>query len=271
MLEVQHLSIEFHDKSLPETVVHDLSFSIGEGERVGLVGESGSGKTITALAVAGLLARHAVVKEGSIRFGKVDLLSCSRSALRDIQGQEISMVFQEPMTSLNPVMKVGRQVEESLRIHTRLSPQERKERALAAMRDVELLDPQRLYEEYPHQLSGGMRQRVMIAAAIVCRPKLLIADEPTTALDVSIQDQILVLLDKISREYRTAILFISHDLGLVRRLTERVLVMYEGRLVEQGDTEELFAHPREAYTRKLIASIPTMKGSRLRGRYVGEE
>ena len=192
MLDVKDLNIEFHDHLVPETVVHQVSFHMDAGEIVGLVGESGSGKSMTALAIAGLLSRHDMKKTGEILFEGTDLLHCERSFLRGLQGNDISVVFQEPMTSLNPVYRIGWQVEEPLRIHhPELSAQERKQRALTLLKQVELEDPERIYQSYPHQISGGQRQRVMIAAAMICEPKLLIADEPTTALDVTIQRQII--------------------------------------------------------------------------------
>lgn len=259
MLEIKNLNIEFHDHLVPETVVHDLNLSVEQGEIVGLVGESGSGKSMTALAVAGLLRRHDMNKTGQILFEGQNLLECGRSELRKLQGSEISMIFQEPMTSLNPVRRIGWQVEEALKLHTELGKEERRARALEVLSQVELQDPERVYRAYPHELSGGMRQRVMIAAAIVCRPKLLIADEPTTALDVTIQAQIVRLLQKINRESRVAVLFISHDLSLVRQLCSRVAVMQNGYLVEAGNTEDIFRNPGEEYTRQLIAAIPKIE------------
>ena len=257
MLDVIDLNIEFHDHLVPETVVHHFNLYMDEGEIVGLVGESGSGKSMTALAVAGLLSRHDMKKTGKILFEGTDLLHCERSRLRALQGNEIAIDVQEPRTSLNPVYRVGHQVEEALRIHCpQMTRQERKARAIAALADAELPDPEEVYAAYPHQLSGGMRQRVMIAAAMVCEPKLLIADEPTTALDVTIQAQIVKLLKRINREKRTSILFISHDLSLVRRLCGRVVVMHNGYQVESGPMEAVFDHPKEAYTKKLIAAIP---------------
>lgn len=256
MLEIRNLNIEFHDHMIPETVVYDLNLRVDEGEMMGLVGESGSGKTMTALAVAGLLRRHDMKKTGQILFEGKNLLECGRSELRKLQGSEISMIFQEPMTSLNPVRRIGWQVEEALRIHTQLDKKARRERALEALAQVELADPERVYRSYPHELSGGMRQRVMIAAAIICRPKLLIADEPTTALDVTIQAQIVKLLKKINQENKMAVLFISHDLSLVRQLCSRVAVMNNGYLVEEGNTEAIFEQPQEEYTKQLIAAIP---------------
>lgn len=259
LLEVKDLNIEFHDHLIPETVVYDFDLELKAGEIVGLVGESGSGKSMSALAIAGLLSRRDMHKKGQILFDGLDLLTCERSKLRKIQGNEISMIFQEPMTSLNPVKRIGWQIEESLRIHTELNKEERYQKAIEMMKEVELPDPERLYRQYPHELSGGMRQRVMIAAAMICNPRILIADEPTTALDVTIQAQIVELLKRMNREKQTSILFISHDLSLVKQLCERVLVMKGGYIVEIGLTQEVFAHPKEEYTQRLIAAIPKVK------------
>lgn len=259
LLEVKNLNIEFHDHLIPETVVYDFDLELKAGEIVGLVGESGSGKSMSALAIAGLLSRRDMHKRGQILFDGLDLLTCERSKLRKIQGNEISMIFQEPMTSLNPVKRIGWQIEESLRIHTELNKEERYQKAIEMMKEVELPDPERLYRQYPHELSGGMRQRVMIAAAMICNPRILIADEPTTALDVTIQAQIVELLKQMNREKQTSILFISHDLSLVKQLCERVLVMKGGYIVETGPTQEVFAHPKEEYTQRLIAAIPKVE------------
>lgn len=256
ILEVKDLNIEFHDHIIPETVVFDFDLELREGEIVGLVGESGSGKSMSALAIAGLLSRRDMRKKGQILFQGKDLLTCERSALRSIQGNQISMIFQEPMTSLNPVKRIGWQVEESLRLHTNMTGQERYEKVIEVLRKVELEEPEKIYRQYPHELSGGMRQRVMIAAAMICNPQILIADEPTTALDVTIQAQIVQLLKRINQEKKTSILFISHDLSLVKQLCQRVLVMKGGYVVESGEVEEIFHHPKEEYTRKLIEAIP---------------
>lgn len=266
LLEVKDLSIEFHDHGRPERAVCHLNLQMDEGEIVGIVGESGSGKSMTALAIAGLLSRRDITKQGEILFGNTDILNCSRSELRGLQGDDIAMIFQEPMTSLNPLRKIGWQVEGALRLHTDMTREERRERALKAMRDAELPDAEKVYDSYPHHLSGGMRQRVMIAAAMVCHPRLLIADEPTTALDVTIQSQIVKLLRKIRGKYGTAILFISHDLSLVRQLCDRVLVMQGGFLVEEGQVEEIFRAPRQEYTKKLIAAIPKIPARRQGGK-----
>lgn len=256
LLEVIDLNIEFRDHLIPETVVYDFDLSLETGDIVGIVGESGSGKSMSALAIAGLLNRHDMKKQGQIMFEGTNLLTCPRQELRRIQGNDIGIVFQEPMTSLNPVKKIGWQVEESLKIHTEMNKEERRRKAIEALQSVELEDPEGIYDKYPHELSGGMRQRVMIAAAIVCEPKILIADEPTTALDVTIQAQIVKLLKKINREKRTAILFISHDLSLVRQLCERIIVMQGGYIVETGSTGQIFHQPKQEYTKKLIAAIP---------------
>lgn len=256
LLHVEDLNIEFHDHIIPETVVYDFDLDMEEGEIVGLVGESGSGKSMSALAIAGLLSRHDARKRGSIVFEGTDILNCPRETLRGLQGDEISMIFQEPMTSLNPVKKVGWQVEEAMRIHKNATPEERKKRAIEVLTHVDLPDPERVYNSYPHELSGGMRQRVMIAAAMINTPKLLIADEPTTALDVTVQAEIVKLLKRINRQHNTAILFISHDLSLIRQLCERVLVMKGGYVVESGSAEEIFNSPKEEYTKHLIESIP---------------
>ena len=259
MLDVIDLNIEFNDHIIPETVVYDFDLHLEPGEIVGIVGESGSGKTMSALAIAGLLSRKNMNKRGQILFDGVDLLTCPREKLREYQGNDISMVFQEPMTSLNPVKRIGWQVGESLRIHTNLSEEEIKVKVIEMLREVEIDRPEVVYDKYPHELSGGMRQRAMIAAALICDPKILIADEPTTALDVTIQAQIIDLLKKMNRKMGTAILFISHDLSLVRKLCQRVLVMYKGNIVETGNVEEVFNSPREEYTQKLIGAIPKMQ------------
>lgn len=259
LLHVENLNIAFHDHLVPETAVFDFDLDIEQGEIVGLVGESGSGKSMSALAIAGLLTRKDIVKQGSIVFEGKELLGCSSEELRGLQGDEICMIFQEPLTSLNPVKKIGWQVEEALRIHSNLNEEERRKRALEVLADVELEDPERVYDSYPHELSGGMRQRVMIAAAMVGNPKLLIADEPTTALDVTVQSQIVDLLKRINKEKKTAILFISHDLSLVSQLCERVLVMQKGCVVEAGTAKQIFETPKEEYTKKLIAAIPKCK------------
>ena len=261
LLKIENIKTDFRNSDKSEIRVLDgVSIQLKRGEIIGLVGESGSGKSMSAMAIAGLLSRHDMTKEGKCLFQGVDTLRCSRQELRKLQGNEMGIIFQEPMTSLNPLKKIGWQVEESLRLHTDLGKAERKERALQALAEAELPNPERVYSLYPHNLSGGMRQRVMIAAAMIARPKLLIADEPTTALDVTIQAQIVKLLQKFSREKGMAVLFISHDLSLVRQLCGRVLVMQKGYVVEQGDMETVFEHPVHPYTQKLLAAIPKIPG-----------
>jgi len=257
ILDVTDLHIEFHDHGFPEVAVEDFDLMLEEGEIVGIVGESGSGKSMSALAIAGLLSRHSITKTGRIMFNGDDLLTCSRDKLRTYQGDEISMIFQEPMTSLNPVKRIGWQVEESLFIHhSDIDKKKRKEMAIDMLKAVGLNDAENIYYMYPHELSGGMRQRVMIAAAMIGNPKILIADEPTTALDVTVQAQIVELLKKINKERGTSIIFISHDLSLVSQICERVIVMKKGNIVESGPTEKIFGAPQDIYTKKLIAAIP---------------
>ena len=257
ILEVRDLHIEFHDHDAPETVVEDFDLVLHKGEIMGIVGESGSGKSMSVHAIAGLLNRSSLTKSGEIRFKDTDLLTCDRDTLRSFQGDEIAIIFQEPMTSLNPLQRIGKQVEESLRIHHKdMSAEQRYKEAIQTMTEVGLPNPERVYTMYPHELSGGMLQRVMIAAALIARPQILIADEPTTALDVTIQAQIIKLLRRINAERGTAILFISHDLSLVKQLCHRVIVMQQGRIVETGITEDIFLNPREDYTRALIDAIP---------------
>lgn len=256
MLTVKDLCIKVHDRKTTDTLVYDVDLSMDKGDILGIVGESGSGKTMTALAIAGLLSRHDMEKSGQIIFEGINLLEVERKVLRKIQGNEITMVFQEPLNSFNPLKKVGWQVEEGLRVHTVMDKCEMKERAIEALRDVELSNPEAVYNSYPHELSGGMRQRAMIAAAMIIQPKLIIADEPTTALDVTIQAEIVELLKRINKERGTAILFISHDLSLVNTLCENVLVMQNGLVVESGRCENIFNNPKEDYTKKLISAIP---------------
>lgn len=256
MLKVENLSIHFEDQEANQNVVKGISFSIEDGEILGIVGESGSGKTMTALTIIGLLKKHAFLDSGNIWLDDVDLLKLDAKQMREIQGNDISMIFQEPMTSLNPTMKIGRQVEEALRLHTKLSKQERREKVLKALKDVELDHPEKLIKKYPHELSGGMRQRVMIAAAIICRPKLLIADEPTTALDVNTQESILQLMKKLNQKYGMSILFISHNLRVVNEICFHVIVMKNGTIVEEGKTAQIFKNPQHAYTKQLIEALP---------------
>ena len=257
ILKVQDLRVHFHDAAPDRFAVNGVSFSLEEGEVMGLVGESGSGKTVTAMSISGLMPHRKADVYGSITLDGSEILQCPEAELRDIQGEELAVVFQEPMTAMNPVMRIGPQVEECLRVHTKLTKAERKARALEALALADLPDPEGVYRKYPHELSGGMLQRVMIAAAIISRPKLLLADEPTTALDVTIQGQILELLKRLNKEQNMAILMISHNLHVVRKLCTRVAVMQRGKLVEDGPVEEVFRNPQHEYTRQLIAAIPT--------------
>ncbi len=257
MLEIRDLHVKFHSRD--REAVAGVSLTIHDGEILGLVGESGSGKSVTAMSVA-VLPRSRCDYSGEILLDGRELLHIPRAQLRRIQGREIGVVFQEPMSAMDPLMKIGPQVEEVLDIHERLSRAERKRLALEALEAVELPSPEAVYGKYPHQLSGGMLQRTMIAAAIVIRPKLLLLDEPTTALDVTIQAQILELLKKLNKESGVSMLFISHNLNVVRRLCGRVAVMQRGVLVEEGETDTVFHHPRHPYTQRLIAAIPTRGG-----------
>lgn len=260
MLQVERLSIHFADREEVQEVVRGISFSVQDGEIVGIVGESGSGKTMTALMIAGLFKEHAVLDAGTIRLDGTDLLKLTEREMRQVQGNRIGMIFQEPMTALNPTMKIGRQVEEVLRLHTDLDSRARKAAVIRALEEVELDEAEKLLFKYPHELSGGMRQRVMIAAAMICRPSLLIADEPTTALDAATQESILKLLKKLNDKYGMSILFISHNLRVVKELCTRVFVMKDGEILEEGETEVVFQNPKTEYTKALIAAIPARVG-----------
>lgn len=256
LLQVDNLRVHFHDAAPDRFAVGGISFSMEPGEILGLVGESGSGKTVTAMCISGLMPENSASLEGSVVLDGMELLSLQEREMSALQGKAISVVFQEPMTSMNPSLTVGRQVAEALRVHGCCSRKERRFRALEALRQAELPEPEVIYRKYPHELSGGQLQRAMIAAAIINRPKLLLADEPTTALDVTVQAQILELLKKLNREHGMAILFISHDLHVVRKLCARVAVMERGHLVELGETESVYENPKHPYTQKLIAAIP---------------
>ena len=257
MLEVKNLRVHFLNAAPDRFAVDGISFTVGDGEIVGLVGESGSGKSVTAMAISGLLPRRKSEYSGEIWLDGTEILNGDRNLMRQMQGDTIGVIFQEPMSAFDPIMPIGKQVEESLLVHhPEMTPAARRAAALTAMAEAELDEPEIVYEKYPHELSCGMLQRAMIAAAIIHSPKLLLADEPTTALDVTIQGQILNLLKKINRRKGTSILFISHNMRVIRHLSERVLVMYRGKIVEQGTVEEAFLHPKEEYTKKLIDSIP---------------
>jgi len=257
LLEIERLNIAFG--SVP--AVRDLSLSIAAGEALGLVGESGSGKSVTSLAIMRLLPVQAKVT-GKIRFSSEELLTAPEEKMRGLRGKAMSMIFQEPMTALNPLMRIGDQVAEAVLAHERVSQKESRERAIAALNDVAIPNPSGRARDYPHQLSGGQRQRVMIAMAIVNRPQLLIADEPTTALDVTVQAQILDLLAQLREKFSLSMLFISHDLGVVSRVSDRVAVMYRGQVVESGSARQVFTAPAHEYTRGLLHAIPTLRSRR---------
>lgn len=257
LLAVDHLSVELGRRVPRAKIVHDVSFNVMPGEKVALVGESGSGKSVSALSVLRLHETGAVqYPSGAIHFNGCDLLKLDDKALRAVRGKEIGMIFQEPMTSLNPVQPIGAQLIESLRIHENMTRSAAKKRMLDLLERTGISEPGKRFDAFPHMLSGGQRQRVMIAMALACHPKLLVADEPTTALDVTIQAQIVALLEDLQREFDMAVLLITHDLGMVRRFAERVYVMQQGTIVESGDTDTLFSSPQHAYTRRLLDSQP---------------
>jgi peptide/nickel transport system ATP-binding protein len=259
LLEVDDLKTHFFTRDGVVRAVDGVSFSIDPGETLALVGESGCGKSVTSLSIMRLIASPpGRVVHGAIRFEGRDLLGLTEPAMRKVRGNEISMIFQEPMTSLNPVLTVGRQIAESLVLHRGMSRSDAMTRTIELLRLVNIPEPARRAAEYPHQMSGGMRQRVMIAMALACDPKLLIADEPTTALDVTIQAQILDLMRELQAKTGTAILLITHDLGVVAEMAQRVVVMYAGRKVEEAPVGELFARPRHPYTRGLMNSMPRL-------------
>jgi len=258
LLEVNNLKTQFTTRAGLVKAVDDVSFELAEGELLGLVGESGCGKSITALSIMRLVSPPGQIVDGSIRFKGEELLTAKRERMREIRGNDIAMIFQDPMTSLNPVYTVGDQIAEALRLHRDLSKKQAWEAGIDAMREVSIPSPERRVKDYPHQLSGGMRQRVMIAMALACDPDLLIADEPTTALDVTIQAQILELLDELRRTRKLAVLLITHDLGVVAEVADRVCVMYTGKIVEQSGVDELFVKPKHPYTQGLLRSVPKL-------------
>ena len=258
LLEVTDLKTQFPTRSGLVRAVDGVNFEIGEGELLGLVGESGCGKSITALSIMRLIYPPGKIVAGSIKFKGEELTAATGERLREIRGNDIAMIFQDPMTSLNPVYTVGEQIAEALRLHRKLDRKAAWNAAIEAMREVSIPSPERRVNDYPHQLSGGMRQRVMIAMALACNPELLIADEPTTALDVTIQAQILELLDELRRSRKLAILLITHDLGVVAEVADRVCVMYTGKVVEESGVDELFANPKHPYTRGLLRSVPKL-------------
>ncbi len=256
VLEMKDLEVELYSEKGPLPVIDKVNLSIKEGEIVGIVGESGCGKSMLASAIMNLLNSPAQIAAGTIFYEGQDMTTLSSKEFQKIRGNEISMIFQEPMTSLNPLMKVGKQIEEAIKAHEKVSNTELKERAIAAIRDVGIPQPEKVYHDIPSRLSGGMRQRIMIAMALVCHPKLLICDEPTTALDVTIQAQILRLIKKLRDETNTAVIFISHDMGVIYQMVDRVVVMYAGQFVESAPCKRLFEKPLHPYTIGLQNAIP---------------
>ena len=263
LLEIEDLAVEFRTPGERVRAVDGISYSVAAGEIAAVVGESGSGKSVSALAILGLVPQPpGLVTGGAIRFEGADILQFDEEAIRHLRGRKIAMVFQEPMTSLNPVLSIGSQLTESMQLHLRLSTRAARARALELLNMDGISDPQRRLRQYPHHLSGGMRQRVMIATALSCEPSLIIADEPTTALDVTIQAQILALMLDLSRRLGVALLIITHNLGIVARYAQRVNVMYAGRIVEQGPAAEIYRRPSHPYTIGLLNSVPRLDRSR---------
>jgi len=262
LLTVDSLTVSHTVNAIDTALLDNLSFSIDQGETLAIVGESGSGKSVTSLAILGLLAKELNVTSGCVMFEGVDLLKLNSEQLRRVRGRDISMVFQEPMTSLNPVRSIGSQIMEGIQENLGVSKKSARTRAIELLNDVGVADAARRMRQYPHHFSGGMRQRVMIAIALSANPKLIIADEPTTALDVTIQAQVLDLMARLCREHNVALVLITHNLGLVARYADRVNVMYAGRLVESGTAVSLYNTPRHPYTEGLLQSVPRLKQSR---------
>ena len=261
LLEVSSLQTHFPTRAGLVKAVNDVSFQVAAGELVGLVGESGCGKSITALSIMRLIYPPGKIAAGSVRFKGEELTTASDERMRQIRGNDIAMIFQDPMTSLNPVFTVGEQIAEALRLHRKLDKKAAWNAAIEAMKEVSIPSPERRASDYPHQLSGGMRQRVMIAMALACDPELLIADEPTTALDVTIQAQILELLDELRTTRQLAVLLITHDLGVIAETADRVCVMYTGKVVEESGVDQLFERPKHPYTQGLLNSVPKLSSS----------
>ncbi|MCS6838859.1 MAG: ABC transporter ATP-binding protein [Bdellovibrionaceae bacterium] len=259
ILTVKNLVTSFVLDQGEAHAVDDVSFTVDQGEVLGIVGESGCGKSVTSLSIMRLIQKPGYIKSGEIIFNGINLLEISDAEMRKIRGNKMTMIFQEPMTALNPVYTCGNQIEEVFKIHQpHLSPKQRKEKTIEILKKVGIPSPERRYHEYPHQLSGGMRQRIMIAMAIVCDPLLLIADEPTTALDVTIQAQVLELIKELRKQSQMAMILITHDLGIVAEMCDKVAVMYGGKIIEYGPTDMIFAHPRHPYTLGLLRSIPSL-------------
>ena len=261
VLEVSDLHTTFKTDNGDVSAVNGVSFKLEPGKTLGIVGESGSGKSVTAYSIMQILAENGAITGGSVKYKGEDITKWNKKKMADFRGKCCSIIFQDPMTSLNPVFTVGYQLEEAVLLHTDRTKKEAKERAIEMLTLVGVNEPEKRVNQYPHELSGGMRQRVMIAMALACEPDILIADEPTTALDVTIQSQILKLLKKINERHHTAILFISHDLGVIRSLCDRVIVMNHGTIVESGSVDDVFFHPKEDYTRRLLDAIPNRRTS----------
>ena len=258
ILEVSNLTVHFHTAAGVVQAVRGISFPLHKGQTLAIVGESGSGKSVTSRAIMGILAENATVEEGSILFEGQDLLSLSEKQLCPIRGNRIAMVFQDPLSSLNPVMRIGQQITEVSRLKLGLSPKTARKKALSLLSEVGIRDPEKTFYQFPHELSGGMRQRVVIAIALAADPQILICDEPTTALDVTIQAQILELLGKLKRERGLSMLFITHDFGVVANVADQIAVMYAGKIVEYGLSEEIFHDSRHPYTQALLAAMPDL-------------
>ena len=264
LLKVEDLRTSFFTEQGELRAVDGVGFSVDSGKLLGLVGESGSGKTVTALSIMRLLPETAKITSGKILFEGSDLRTLQESEMRKVRGAKIAMIFQEPMTSLNPVFTVGSQIMEAIRLHQKSSRAEARERAIQMLREVKIADPERRVDDYPHQLSGGMRQRVMIAMALSCNPRLLIADEPTTALDVTIQAQILDLIQEIKEHFGLAIILVTHDLGIVAEYADDVTILYAAKVMEQARSADLFSEPLNPYTRALLQSVPNSGGVKRR-------
>lgn len=262
LLEIKNLKLSFFTPAGEVKALNDVSISMQEGDVLGIVGESGSGKSVTASAIMGITAYPGKITGGTIDFNGHRVTGMSEKELRKIRGSEVSMIFQDPMTSLNPVYTIGNQIREVLKLHTDLGRQEAYERSVELLKLVGINEPEKRLKQYPHELSGGMRQRVMIAMALACEPKLLIADEPTTALDVTIQAQILDLMIELKNKINMSIIMITHDLGIVAGMCNRIAVMYAGRVVEEGTTDEIFYNPKHEYTKGLLRSIPKIDSER---------
>jgi peptide/nickel transport system ATP-binding protein len=262
MLDVRNLKVSFRSEQGLMRAIDGVSFSVAEGEILGMVGESGSGKTVSLLAVMGLINDPNAVIEGSIKYKGRELVGLAPKEMRKLRGNEIAMIFQDPMTALTPVYTIGWQIAEQILAHQKISKTAARQKAIDLLGEVNIPSPAEAYDRYPHQLSGGMRQRAVIAMALSCNPSLLVADEPTTALDVTVQAQILDLVRKLQRNHKSAVVFITHDMGVIAEIADRVMVMYAGRVVERGNRNDVFLKPQHPYTRALLDSIPPLEGEK---------